>query len=82
MSRRVRNRGSHEEAARSLTVLRVRGLQVSDAARERILAQKNPERLERWLEQAIVATFGRRGPRRAELRILETLPTRRLSGSS
>ena len=38
-----------------LTVLRVRGLAVSDAARERILAEKDPERLGRWLEKAIVA---------------------------
>jgi hypothetical protein len=28
---------------------------VPDAARERILAQKDPERLQRWLERAIVA---------------------------
>ena len=38
-----------------LTVLRVRGLAVPDAVRERILAQKDPERLERWLEKAVVA---------------------------
>jgi hypothetical protein len=38
-----------------LTVLRVRGIAVPDAVRERILAQKNPERLERWLEKATVA---------------------------
>ena len=36
-------------------MLRVRGLAVSDAARERILAQKDTERLERWLEKAAVA---------------------------
>jgi hypothetical protein len=49
-------RGRIEEAARAvLTVLRVRGLAVSDAARERILSQKDPERLERWLEKAAVA---------------------------
>ena len=48
--------GRAEEAARAvLTVLRVRGLAVSDAARERILSQKDPERLERWLEKAAVA---------------------------
>ncbi len=35
-----------------LTVLRVRGISVPDAARERIVAQKNPELLERWLEKA------------------------------
>jgi hypothetical protein len=38
-----------------LTVLRARGLAVSDSARERILSQKDPERLERWLEKAVVA---------------------------
>ena len=38
-----------------LTVLRVRGIAVPDAARERILAQKDPERLERWIEKAAVA---------------------------
>jgi hypothetical protein len=39
-----------------LTVLRVRGIAVPDGARERILSQKDPERLERWLEKAILAT--------------------------
>ena len=44
------------QAARALlTVLRARGIAVPDAARERILAQKDPERLERWLEKAVVA---------------------------
>ncbi|WP_437308178.1 hypothetical protein [Sorangium sp. So ce388] len=38
-----------------LTVLRVRGIDVPDAARERILAEKDPETLERWHERAIVA---------------------------
>jgi hypothetical protein len=48
--------GRAEEAARAvLTVLRARGLAVSDAVRERILSQKDPERLERWLEKAAVA---------------------------
>jgi hypothetical protein len=48
--------GRTEEAARNLlTVLRVRGIAVPDAVRERILAQKDPERLERWLEKAAVA---------------------------
>jgi len=51
-----RAEGRAEEAARALlTVLRVRGLAVPDAVRERILAQKDPERLERWLEKAAVA---------------------------
>ena len=48
--------GRTEEAARNLlTVLRARGLAVPDAVRERILAQKDPEQLERWLEKAAVA---------------------------
>ena len=38
-----------------LTVLRVRGVAVPDAVRERILAQKDALLLERWLEKAIVA---------------------------
>jgi hypothetical protein len=48
--------GRAEEAARALlTVLRGRGLAVSDAVRERILSQQDLEQLERWLERAIVA---------------------------
>jgi len=48
--------GRAEEAARAvLTALRVRGIAVPDAARERILAERDPARLERWLEKAIVA---------------------------
>src|SRR6185503_5891009 len=48
--------GRVEEAAHAvLTALRVRGIAVPDAARERILAEKDPERLERWLERAILA---------------------------
>jgi hypothetical protein len=51
-----RTEGRAEEAARAvLTVLRARGLAVKDADRERILAQTDPERLERWLEKAAVA---------------------------
>jgi hypothetical protein len=38
-----------------LTVLRVRGFAVPDHIRERILAETDPERLERWLEKAVVA---------------------------
>jgi hypothetical protein len=38
-----------------LTVLRVRGVAVPDAARERILAEKDPARLERWHEKATLA---------------------------
>jgi predicted transposase YdaD len=51
-----RTEGRAEEAALSLlAVLRARGLAVPDAVRERILAQKEPERLRRWLEKAVVA---------------------------
>ncbi len=49
--------GRTKEAARAmLTVLRVRGLEVPDSVRERIMAQPDPERLERWLEKAAVAS--------------------------
>ena len=49
--------GRTEEAARAvLTVLRVRGLAVPDAVRERIIAEEDPERLERWLEKAAIAS--------------------------
>jgi PD-(D/E)XK nuclease family transposase len=44
-----------EAAQAVLTVLRVRGVEVPDATRERILAQKDPERLRLWLEKAAVA---------------------------
>jgi hypothetical protein len=48
--------GRAEAAARAvLTVLRARGLAIPEAIRERILSQKDPERLERWLEKAAVA---------------------------
>jgi hypothetical protein len=51
-----RDEGRAEEAARAvLAVLRVRGLTVPDAARERILAEKDPGRLQRWHERAILA---------------------------
>ena len=51
-----RTEGRAEEAARAvLTVLRARGIGVPEAARERILAEKDPERLERWLEKAVAA---------------------------
>ena len=51
-----RSEGRSEARARDvLTVLRVRGIAVPEAARERILAQKDPERLERLLEKAAVA---------------------------
>ena len=38
-----------------LTVLRVRGIAVPEIARERIVAEKDPARLERWIERAILA---------------------------
>ena len=38
-----------------LRALRVRGIAVPDALRERILAEKNLARLERWHERAILA---------------------------
>ena len=43
------------EARALLAALRVRGISVPDAARERILAEKDAERLERWVERAVVA---------------------------
>jgi hypothetical protein len=53
---RSRIEGRVEEAAHAvLTVLRARGVAVPDAARERILAEKDPAQLERWLERAIFA---------------------------
>jgi hypothetical protein len=39
-----------------LTVLRVRGIEVPAGARERILAEKDLDRLQRWFEKAIVAS--------------------------
>ncbi len=39
-----------------LTVLQARGVEIPDAARERVLAQKDPARLERWLAKAAVAS--------------------------
>jgi hypothetical protein len=51
-----REEGRTDEAAKAvLTVLRVRGIAVPDSARERILAQGDPDLLERWLEKAAVA---------------------------
>lgn len=38
-----------------LTAFRVRGIAVSNTARKRILAEKDPARLERWVERSIVA---------------------------
>ncbi len=47
--------GRADEAARNLlTVLRGRGIIVPDAARERVLAEKDPAQIERWIEKAVV----------------------------
>src|SRR5580704_12864632 len=43
------------EARALLAVLRVRGIVVSDADRERILGEKDPTCLERWHERAVLA---------------------------
>jgi hypothetical protein len=52
----ARRMGAVEARVRDvLTVLRVRGIAVSDTDRERILAEKDPARLERWHERAILA---------------------------
>ncbi|HEU4407987.1 MAG TPA: hypothetical protein VFS43_22185 [Polyangiaceae bacterium] len=70
-----RAEGRAEQAARAvLTVLRVRGLEVRDEARERIVAETDPERLERWHEGA-----GRRLDRRGVCRVRAEL--RRLGPS-
>ena len=52
-----RTEGRTEGEARALlTALRVRGIALPEATRERILAQKDLEQLDRWLEKAVVAT--------------------------
>ena len=49
-------KGREEGLAKGLlAVLRARGIAVPDAVREHILAQRDTERLERWLEKAAVA---------------------------
>jgi hypothetical protein len=51
-----RDEGEATARARDvLTVLRVRGITVPDTARERILAEKDPARLARWVERSILA---------------------------
>lgn len=53
----ARDEGTTEASARAvLTALRIRGLAVSDADRERILTETGPMRLVRWHEKVIVAT--------------------------
>jgi Uma2 family endonuclease len=51
----ARTDASRARATGVLAVLRARGLSVPDAARERILAEGDTRRLDRWLEKAIVA---------------------------
>jgi Uma2 family endonuclease len=52
----AQTRGEATARARDvLTVLRVRGITVPDTARERILAEKDPARLARWVERSILA---------------------------
>ena len=54
--RKLRDEARAEEAARAvLTALRVRGIAVPDVARERIVTQRDPSLLERWLARAVVA---------------------------
>jgi len=49
--------GRQEAQVRAvLTVLQARGIAVPDDARQRILSQKDPEQLARWLENAAIAT--------------------------
>jgi len=53
----TRAEGSLEAQAKDiLTVLQVRSIVVSDAARQRIQAETDPEQLERWLPKAAVAS--------------------------
>jgi hypothetical protein len=53
----ARAQGRAEGSAEAvLTVLRGRGLAIPHAVRKRIQAEKDPQRLEQWLEKAVVAT--------------------------
>jgi hypothetical protein len=52
----VKNCMAEARASDVLTAFSVRGIAVPEAARERILAQKDLKRLQRWLERAIIAT--------------------------
>jgi predicted transposase/invertase (TIGR01784 family) len=53
----ARREGEVAAQARALlTVLQARGIAVPDAARDLLLAEKDPARLERWLVKAAVAT--------------------------
>jgi Uma2 family endonuclease len=52
----ARAQAAEARARDVLTVLRVRGVEVPEAERGRILAERDAQRLERWLEKAVVAT--------------------------
>jgi uncharacterized ferritin-like protein (DUF455 family) len=53
----ARAEGRTEARAKDvLTVLRARGIAVTDGVRQRIQSQRDLEQLERWLEKASVAT--------------------------
>ena len=53
----ARKEGRAEEAARALlTVLEARGVLLPEAARGRILAERDPERLAAWLRKAVTAS--------------------------
>jgi hypothetical protein len=56
--REGRDEGEAKGEARALlAALRTRGIPVADAAREHILAEKDPGRLERWVERAVVSSL-------------------------
>jgi hypothetical protein len=56
LGRRKAEARAETRADSVLTVLRVRGIAVPDAAPERILAQKDLEQLKRWHDKAIFAS--------------------------
>lgn len=51
-----RAEAAEAQAKAILTVLRVRGIEVPEAARERVLAEKDLDQLTRWLDKATVAS--------------------------
>ncbi|MEZ4310086.1 MAG: Uma2 family endonuclease [Polyangiaceae bacterium] len=53
---KARAEASRARAMGVLAVLRARGLAVPDAVRERVLAEHDAQRLDRWMEKAITAT--------------------------
>jgi hypothetical protein len=61
-------------AAAVLTVLQGRGIAVPGAVRKRILAQKDQQRLQRWLQKASVAT--------SLEEVIDELPEHRSSGTN